>query len=95
MFHHQTTFMDSALALQAGIGQMSPIAGKLLALFGEGGVLGPAQALLLDAGIRNKIVMKNLRKEEIATVFESRYHTMDQQVLKASSVNQRHNTPND
>ena len=36
----------------AGIGQISPIAGKLLGLFVEGGgVLGPAQALLLDAGI--------------------------------------------
>ena len=68
----------------AGIRQILPIARKLLALFREGeGVLGPAQALLLDAGIRNKCEMKNLTMEEIATVFDSSHHTVEQQVLRA------------
>ena len=34
----------------AAIGQVSPLANKILALFGEGGVaLGPAQTIVLDA----------------------------------------------
>ena len=75
----------------AGIGQISPIAGKLLALFGEGGgILGLAQALLLNVTMTRKKQMKNITPVQIATVFPSRQHTEDQQVIRASTVNTMH-----
>jgi len=74
-----------------GIGQISLIAGKLLALFGEGGgILGPAQALLLDTTVTRNEEMKNITPAQIATVFQSGQHTEDQQVLRASAVNTMH-----
>ena len=75
----------------AGIRQISPIARKVLLLFGEGGgILGPAQALLLDADITRKCEMKNLTKEETTTVFESGQHTVDQQVLRRKHDSSNH-----
>ena len=45
----------------AAIGQVSPLANKILALFGKGGVaLGPAQTIVLDATLRNKKLVRNL-----------------------------------
>ena len=39
----------------AAIGQVSPLANRLLALFGEGGMaLGPTQTIVLDATMRDK-----------------------------------------
>jgi len=75
----------------SGIGQISPIAGKLLALFGEGGgIMGPAQALLLDTSVTTKVNIKNITPAQIATVFQSGQHAEDQQVLRAGAVNTMH-----
>ena len=62
-----------------------------MALFGEGGrILGPAQALLLDATVTRKEEIKNITPAQIAMVFQSGQHTEDQQVLRASAVNTMH-----
>ena len=54
----------------AGIGQVSAVVGKLLALFGEGGgALGPAQSIMLDATIKDHLEMKNITADEVGTVF--------------------------
>ena len=75
----------------AGIGQISPIAGKLLALFGKGGgILGPAQALLLDAMVTRKEEMKNITPAQIAMLFQRGEHMEDQQVLRTSVVIMMH-----
>ena len=51
---------------KATIGQTSPLANKLLALFGErGGVLGLAQALTLNRTLRDKVTVKNMTETEI------------------------------
>ena len=45
----------------ARIGQTSPIADKLLTLYGEGGPdIGPSQTLVLDSTVRDKILVNNL-----------------------------------
>jgi len=63
----------------------------LSAFFGEGGgILGPAQALLLDATMTGKKEMKNITPTQIAMIFHSGQHTENQQVLRASAVNTMH-----
>ena len=75
----------------AGIEQILPIPGKLLALFGEGGgIMGPPQALLLDTTVTRKKEMKNITPAQITKVFQSGQHTEDQQVLRATAVNTMH-----
>jgi len=71
----------------AGIGQVSAVAGKLLALFGEGGrALGPAQSIVLDATLRDHLEMKNITPEEVGTVLGGGTHTVDKAVMKAQAV---------
>ena len=71
----------------AGIGQASPIQGKLLALYGEGGgILGPAQAIVLDVTLRDNACNKNLTDAEIEAVFQSCNHVVDTMVQRASNV---------
>jgi len=71
----------------ATIGQTSPVANKLLALFGEGGgVLGPAQALMVNTSLRDKVMVKNLTAAEIETVFQGGNHAVDTHVQRASNV---------
>ena len=54
----------------AGIGHVSEVSGKLLALFDKGGgVLGPTQFVVLDAQLRVKTELLNLTSAEVATVF--------------------------
>jgi len=55
----------------AAIGQVSPLANRLLALFGEGGMaLGPAQTIVLDATMRDKTQAKSLgnRCQQVSAV---------------------------
>jgi hypothetical protein len=71
----------------ATIGQTSPVVNKLLALFGEGGgVLGPAQALMVNKSLRDKVMVKNLTAAEIETVFQGGNHAVDTHVQRASNV---------
>lgn len=71
----------------AGIGQASPIQGKLLALYSEGGgILGPAQAIVLDRTLRDTVRIKNLTDAEIEAVFQSGNHAVDAMVQQASNV---------
>ena len=77
----------------AGIGQVSAVAGKLLALFGEGGgALGPAQSIMLEATIRNQVEIKNITTEEVAVVFRGGAHVVDRPVMKAQAVQGTENT---
>ena len=72
----------------AGIGQASSISGKLLALYGEGGgVLGPAQAIVLESTLRTQVRIKNLTEAEVEAVFQSGTHKVDAMVQQASNVN--------
>ena len=57
-------------------------------------MLGPAQALLLNATMAGKKEMKNISSAQITTVFQSGQHTEDQQVLRASTVNTMHQIMN-
>ena len=69
------------------IGATNPTAGKLLALFGEGGgILGPPQALVLDSDIGNAVEAKNLTPQEVETVFQGGNHAVTAEVMKAKDV---------
>ena len=71
----------------AGIGQVSSVAGKLLALFGEGGGgLGPAQSIMLESTIRDRLEMKNIKTHEVAEIFAGGNHVVDKPVMKAQAV---------
>jgi len=71
----------------SGIGQVSPIAKRLLALFGEGSaIMGPAQVISLDPAIRAEARVLNLTDAEIQTVFQTGNHLVDQKVEKANNV---------
>lgn len=71
----------------AGIGRVSSVAGKLLALTGEGGgEIGPAQTMVLDASLKVKVTMKNITTAQVATVFGSGNQRVDQSVMKALDV---------
>ena len=71
---------------------VSAVSGKLLSLFGEGGgVLGPAQSIVLNAQLRVKTELLNLTLAEVATVFGLGNHTVEQQVARASNVQDKSN----
>ena len=71
----------------AGIGHVSEVSGKLLALFDKGGgVLGPTQFVVLDAQLRVKMELLNLTSAEVATVFRLVNHTVKQQVARESNI---------
>ena len=75
-----------------GIGHISAVAGKLLSLFGEGGgVQGPVQSIVLDAQLRVETELLNLALAEVATVFGLGNHTVEQQVARASNVQDKAN----
>jgi hypothetical protein len=72
----------------AGIGRVSPVAGKLLALTGEGGgEIRPAQTIVLEASLKDKVCMKNITTAQVATVFRLGTHRIDQPIKKALEVN--------
>ena len=48
------------------IRQTSPIADKLLTLYGEGGPnIGPSQTLVLDTTVRYKVLVKTLTPDDV------------------------------
>ena len=72
----------------AGIGRVSPVAGKLIALTGEGGgEIRPAQTIVLEASLKDKVCMKNITTAQVATVFRLGTHRIDQPIKKALEVN--------
>ena len=76
----------------AGIGHVSEVLGKLLALLGKGGgVLGPAQSIVLDAQPRVKTDLLNLTSAEVATVFGLGNHTVEQQVARERNIQYKAN----
>ena len=71
----------------AAIGQVSPLANRLLALFGEGGVtLGPAQTLVLESTMRNKARVKCIPAAAVQTVFTAGNVAVNAPVLGAIVV---------
>ena len=71
----------------AAIGQVSPLANRLLALFGEGGVtLGPAQTLVLESTMRNKARVKCIPEAAVQTVFTAGNVAVNAPVLGAIAV---------
>ena len=62
----------------ACISQVSLVQGKLLTHYSKrGGVLGPAQSIVLKAMLQNTARIKNLTEAEIEAVFQSSIHTVD------------------
>ena len=55
------------------IGPKIPIADKLLMLYGEGGpAIGPSQTLVLDATVRDKVLVKKLTPKNCTNGFQQR-----------------------
>lgn len=71
----------------AQIGQVSPVANKMLALFGEGGAeLGTPQVLVVPDTIRHKVTVKTLTDATILQAFQGGQQTVDQPVAPAREV---------
>ena len=70
----------------AGIGQVSPLANKLLALFGEGGALGCPQVVVLDPTIRAVQHLVAPSDEDIEQAF-TEGHTLGRPTHRAINVN--------
>ena len=80
--------------ITARIGQTSPIANKILTLYGEGGPnIGPSKTLVLDATIRDKVLVKNLTPEDIKTGFNNG-NVANHQLERASNVTNKEETMN-
>ena len=63
----------------------SPIANKLLTIYGEGGpTIGPSQILVLDATVRDKVTVKNLTPGYLQKGFVNG-HAVDQHIKRASN----------
>ena len=69
----------------AGIGQQSPLANKILALYGEGGAVGNPPVLLLDPSLRTKTRILNPTDQDVETVFTAG-HTIDRATHVARNV---------
>ena len=77
---HQVKVVYKMGIITARIGQTSPIANKILTLYGEGGPnIGPSKTLVLDATIRDKVLIDNLTPEDVQTGFKN-VHVVDQQL---------------
>jgi len=75
----------------AQIGQVSPVANKMLSLFGEGGAdLGTPQVIVLPDDIRAKYKVRGLTDAVIITAFQGGNQAVDQPVGRASSVTNKH-----
>ena len=68
------------------IGQAPPIANKLLMLYEEGGpAIGPSQTLVLNAIVRDKVMVNNLTPGYVQTGFTNR-NAVGHQIKRASNV---------
>ena len=76
----------------SGIGQVSPIANKLLALYGEGGAAGPPQVLVLDRNIRSIARLLNPRNQDVDAAFQAG-HQLGTQVALARNVRNEEDIP--
>ena len=70
----------------AGIGQVSPLANKLLALFGEGGGLGCPQVVVLDPALREVHQLVAPTDQDIEEAFAAG-HTLGRPTHRAITVN--------
>jgi len=76
----------------AQIGQVSPVANKMLALFGEGGAdLGTPQVIVLPDDIHVKYNVRCLTDAAILTAFQGGNQAVDQPVARANAVTNKHN----
>ena len=83
---HQVKVVYGMGIVTARIGQILPIANKLLALYGEVGItICPSQKLVLDATVREKSLVKNLTTEDVQMGFNNG-HAVDQQIERARNV---------
>jgi len=74
------------------IGQVSPVANKMLALFGEGGAnLGTPQVIVLPDDIRAKYEVRCLTDAVILMAFQGGNQAVDQPVARANAVTNKHN----
>ena len=73
----------------AAISKVSPLANRLLALFGEEGMaLGPAQTIVLDATMRDKALVKSITDAVVQTVFATGNVAVNAPVQGALVVNE-------
>jgi len=76
------------------IGQVSPVANKMLALFGEGRAdLGTPQVIVLPDDIRAKYNVRCLTDAAILTAFQGGNQAVNQPVARANAVTNKHNIP--
>ena len=67
-------------------GQTLPTTNKLLIMYGERGPsIGPSQTLVLDATVRDNVLVKKLTSEDVQTGFTNR-HAVDKQLERISNV---------
>ena len=72
----------------AAIGQTSPIANKVLTLYGEGGFdIGPPTVLMLDSTVRDKRMVKSLTEADIEATLQAGNHRETLKLASARDVN--------
>lgn len=72
----------------AGIGRTSPIANKVLALYGEGGAtLGTQQVMVLPKEHIAKVTLQAVKAEEIAKALQEG-HGLATHILDANKINE-------
>ena len=70
----------------ARIGQKLPITNKTLMLYGEGGTaIGLSHTLVLDATVRDKVLVKNLTPEDVQASFTNG-HAVDKKTERANNT---------
>ena len=84
---HRVRVIYGLGAGSSGIGQVSPLQDKLLALTGEGGgALGPPQPMMLPPTLRRRRLLLNPMPEDVDRAFAQENHRVDEAVMPARLV---------
>ena len=84
---HRVRVLYGLGAGSSGIGQVSPLQDKLLALTGEGGgPLGPPQPMMLPPSLRRRRLVLNPMPEDVDRVFAQENHRVEEAILPARMV---------
>ena len=84
---HRVRVIYGLGAGSAGIGQVSPLQDKLLALTGEGGgPLGPPQPMMLPPALRRRRLVLNPLPEDVDRAFAQENHRVEDAILPARVV---------
>ena len=84
---HRVRVIYGLGAGSAGIGQVSPLQDKLLALTGEGGgLLGPPQPMILPPALTRRRLLLNPLPEDVDRAFARENHRVEDAVLPARVI---------